>query len=59
MREKTLATLRELRAYALDQGYEANGSSVAFFYHEEDSALMRFANSAAGSIGPPAIIIVV
>ena len=46
MKEKILATLSELRAYALDKGYGANGSSVAIFYHEEDSYLMRFANSA-------------
>jgi predicted Zn-dependent protease len=46
VRERILATLRELRAYALAQGYDAAGASVAFFYHEEDSYLMRFANSA-------------
>lgn len=46
MREETLATLHELRAYALDRGYEADGSSVTLYYHEEDSSLMRFANSA-------------
>jgi PmbA protein len=32
--------LKELRQYALDRGYE-----VTLFYHEEDSYLMRFANS--------------
>jgi len=41
MREKILQTLRDLRAYALSKGYE-----VSIDYHEEDSALMRFANSA-------------
>ena len=46
VRDKTLSTLRELRAYALKKGYEGNGSAVAFFYHEEESNLMRFANSA-------------
>ena len=38
--ERILQTLRDLRKYALDKGYE-----VALFYHEEDSYLMRFANS--------------
>lgn len=33
--------MSELRLYALQKGYE-----VALFYHEEDSYLMRFANSA-------------
>ena len=41
MKEKILQTLRDLRAYALSKNVEA-----AFFYHEEDSYLMRFANSA-------------
>ena len=41
MKDRILATLRELRAYAVNKGYE-----VAIFYHEEDSYLMRFANSA-------------
>ncbi len=41
MKEKILQTLRDLRAYAVGKGVEA-----AFFYHEEDSYLMRFANSA-------------
>ena len=41
MKEKILQTLRDLRAYALEKGVEAT-----FFYHEEDSYLMRFANSA-------------
>lgn len=36
-----MQTLRELRAYALSKGVEAT-----FFYHEEESYLMRFANSA-------------
>jgi PmbA protein len=38
--ERILQTLRELRKYALDKGYE-----LSVFYHEEDSYLMRFANS--------------
>lgn len=41
MKEQILQILRELRAYALGKGVEA-----IFFYHEEDSHLMRFANSA-------------
>ncbi len=41
MNDSVLETLRELRAYALTKGLEA-----AFLYHEEDSYLMRFANSA-------------
>ncbi len=41
MKEQILETLRTLRQYALDKGYE-----VTLFYHEEDSYLMRFANSA-------------
>jgi predicted Zn-dependent protease len=41
MREKILNTLNELRIYAL-----AKGADVSFYYHEEDSYLMRFANSA-------------
>jgi len=41
MKEKIIATLRELRQYALDKGYE-----IALNYHEEDSYLIRFANSA-------------
>lgn len=41
MKDKILQTLRSLRAYALEKGIEAG-----FFYHEEDSHLMRFANSA-------------
>ena len=40
MKERILQTLRDLRNYALDKGYE-----VTLFYHEEDSYLMRFANS--------------
>jgi len=39
--DSVLGTLRDLRAYALAKGVEA-----AFLYHEEDSYLMRFANSA-------------
>lgn len=41
MKEKILQTLHELRKYALAKGYE-----VTLDYHEEDSSLMRFANSA-------------
>ena len=41
MRDKIFQTLSELRTYALKKGYE-----VTLFYHEEDSYLMRFANSA-------------
>ncbi len=41
MKEKILQTLRELRAYAVENGYE-----LVIGYHEEDSYLMRFANSA-------------
>ena len=41
MKERILQTLRELRTYAVDKGYE-----VTLAYHEEDSYLMRFANSA-------------
>ncbi len=41
MKERILQTLRDLRAYALAKGIEAG-----FMYHEEDSHLMRFANSA-------------
>jgi predicted Zn-dependent protease len=38
---RILQTLSDLRKYALKKGYE-----VSIFYHEEDSYLMRFANSA-------------
>lgn len=41
MKDRILDTLRTLRQYALDKGYQ-----VAIYYHEEDSYLMRFANSA-------------
>ena len=41
MKEKILQTLSALREYALSKGITA-----AFMYHEEDSYLMRFANSA-------------
>jgi len=41
VKERILQTLRDLRAYALEKGYE-----ISLFYHEEDSYLMRFANSA-------------
>ncbi|HOT90287.1 MAG TPA: metallopeptidase TldD-related protein [Anaerolineae bacterium] len=41
MKDRILATLHDLRAYALAKGVEAT-----FLYHEEDSYLMRFANSA-------------
>ncbi len=41
MKERILQTLRSLNAYAVEKGYE-----VVIFFHEEDSYLMRFANSA-------------
>ncbi len=41
MKERIFETLRELRRFALEKG-----AAVTFFYHEEDSYLMRFANSA-------------
>ncbi len=41
MKEQIIQTLQNLRQYALGKGYE-----IEVFYHEEDSYLMRFANSA-------------
>lgn len=41
MKEQILQTLRDLRAYAISRNVLAD-----FIYHEEDSYLMRFANSA-------------
>lgn len=41
MKDQILQALRDLRDYALKKNIEAT-----FFYHEEDSYLMRFANSA-------------
>jgi PmbA protein len=41
MQEQIIQTLQVLRQYALGKGFE-----VELFYHEEDSYLMRFANSA-------------
>ena len=41
MKERVLKTLEALRAYALEKG-----CAIAIFYHEEDSYLMRCANSA-------------
>lgn len=41
MKTRILETLNSLRYYALGKGY-----TVDLFYHEEDSYLMRFANSA-------------
>jgi predicted Zn-dependent protease len=41
VKEKILKTLQDLRAYALAKGYE-----VTLDYQEENSSLMRFANSA-------------
>lgn len=41
MKDRIIQTLRELRAYALGKGYD-----ISLTYHEEDSYLMRFANSA-------------
>ncbi len=40
MKEQILHTLQDLRTYALSKNYE-----VILVYHEEDSYLMRFANS--------------
>lgn len=40
MKEKILNTLDQLRVYALSKGYE-----ISISYQEEDSSLMRFANS--------------
>ena len=41
MQQRVIALLKELRAYALEKSLRA-----AIYYHEEDSYLMRFANSA-------------
>ncbi len=41
MQAQIIQTLQDLRQYALGKGYE-----IELFYHEEDSYLMRFANSA-------------
>jgi predicted Zn-dependent protease len=41
VKDRVLQTLRELREYARETGYQ-----VTLFYHKEDSSLMRFANSA-------------
>ena len=41
MQEQIIQTLQDLRRYALGKGCE-----IELFYHEEDSYLMRFANSA-------------
>ena len=41
MKEKIIQTLRDLRTYALEKNYV-----ISIFYQEEDSYLMRFANSA-------------
>jgi hypothetical protein len=41
MKDRILHTLHDLRTYALEKGY-----TVSIYYHEEDSHLMRFANSA-------------
>jgi PmbA protein len=40
VKDRILQTLKDLRKYSLDKGYD-----VSLFYHEEDSYLMRFANS--------------
>jgi predicted Zn-dependent protease len=45
MNENIIATLQALRQFALNRGITAE-----FFFHEEDSALMRFANSAISLI---------
>lgn len=41
MKERILDTLAQLRAYALSKDY-----TLSIYYQEEDSSLMRFANSA-------------
>ena len=41
MKDRILNTLDQLRRYALSKGY-----SVSIYFQEEDSSLMRFANSA-------------
>jgi predicted Zn-dependent protease len=41
VKDQILKTLKDLRAYAIEKEYE-----FTFYYHEEDSYLMRFANSA-------------
>ncbi len=41
MKDRILTTLDQLREYARGRGHE-----ISLFYHEEDSYLMRFANSA-------------
>lgn len=41
MKERILGTLKELRAYSLEKGFE-----VSLFLHHEESNLLRFANSA-------------
>ena len=41
MKDQILQTLKDLRTYALEKKFE-----FTFYYHEEDSYLMRFANSA-------------
>jgi predicted Zn-dependent protease len=40
VKERILKTLCELRTYSIEKNYE-----IALLYHEEDSYLMRFANS--------------
>ncbi len=46
MKERIIETLAELRNYAITTHCLKKGCEVALFYHEEDSTLMRFANSA-------------
>lgn len=41
MKERILQVLNDLRDYALHKGLE-----ITIYYHEEDSHLIRFANSA-------------
>ncbi|HKZ43679.1 MAG TPA: metallopeptidase TldD-related protein [Anaerolineales bacterium] len=41
MKEQIINTLKALRTYAIEKGYD-----ISLVYHEEDSYLMRFANSA-------------
>jgi PmbA protein len=46
MRERILETLSDLRNYAINAHCQQKGCELTLFYHEEDSTLMRFANSA-------------
>jgi predicted Zn-dependent protease len=46
VKDRILQTLRDLRAYAVQTYTQAKGVEVILEYHEENSFLMRFANSA-------------